>query len=373
MNALRGFFRRPPQTAQPASVCSDVVAWSKTRPDVALEILDEPITLARTPPHTIEPEIDAEYIKRYTGNLKGRYLARMNGARIMGENGIVMLPDGSFAVESIYTEKMLEQDALYQTPPTRFRRTKGNFFSLVVTWSKSGNYYHWLHDSLSRLYRAAERLPADTQFIIPAKTQRFQDDSLTLLGIPPERRVRLGANDALELDTFYFAPPTTNSGSDRASAARWLRQKFWDACGIRNPKAERRLYISRRNAPNRRVLNEEQIQEVLTRYGFETVECETLTLREQISLFSTASAVVAAHGAGLTNIWFAPEGARVLDILEPSHRGWQYVYWSLCNAVNHEYWYFWGESVPPSAQGEQKAYMTVSPDYLGQTLQAMRF
>lgn len=52
----------------------------------------------------------------------------------------------------------------------------------------------------------------------------------------------------------------------------------------------------------------------LASHGFEKVRLETLDMADQIRLFAGATHVVAAHGAGLSNIVFGPPNLRVLEL-----------------------------------------------------------
>ena len=53
---------------------------------------------------------------------------------------------------------------------------------------------------------------------------------------------------------------------------------------------------------------------LLRNHNFRKVHLEQMTIMEQVELFRTASHVIAAHGAGLTNVLFAPADARILEI-----------------------------------------------------------
>jgi capsular polysaccharide biosynthesis protein len=75
-----------------------------------------------------------------------------------------------------------------------------------------------------------------------------------------------------------------------------------------------RLYISRRKATLRRIVNESEIIPILEAHGFETVLCEDLSLAEQIGLFAKTTAVIGAHGAGLTNLIYCDPGSCVGEI-----------------------------------------------------------
>lgn len=150
----------------------------------------------------------------------------------------------------------------------------------------------------------------------------------------------------------------------------WLQERLVKAANA-SPNPDRRLYISRRNAPSRRVQNEHKVETLLNSFQFETIVTENMSFQEQIRLFAQAEMIVANHGAGLTNIWFALAGAKVLDIIRRDRPGWAYVYWSLADALGHEYWYFWSEKVPSSDRTVRASDDFIPIDKLEQTLRAM--
>jgi hypothetical protein len=84
------------------------------------------------------------------------------------------------------------------------------------------------------------------------------------------------------------------------------------------PAPDRRLYISRALARRRRVVNESRVIERLARRGFELVTLENLSVLEQAALFARAEAIVAPHGAGLTNLVFCSPGAAVVELFHPT-------------------------------------------------------
>ena len=75
-----------------------------------------------------------------------------------------------------------------------------------------------------------------------------------------------------------------------------------------------RIYVSRKMAVRRHLSNEDEFMPLLRKHNFRKVYLEKMTLMEQVELFRTASHVIAAHGAGLTNVLFAPAEARILEI-----------------------------------------------------------
>jgi Glycosyltransferase 61 len=90
---------------------------------------------------------------------------------------------------------------------------------------------------------------------------------------------------------------------------------FQNVAGQVRTDTHRRVYVSRRLASARRVLNEEQVVETVRSFGFETVCLEELPLLEQIRLFREAEAVIGPHGAGLANIVFSQPGTNLVEFL----------------------------------------------------------
>jgi len=222
----------------------------------------------------------------------------------------------------------------------------GNYFSLIVIWSKGGNYYHWLHDTLERLFRVQEHLPEDIRYIVPANLGPLQLETLRLVGIRQDQLVPFDGEEVWELETLYFSNRTTNSGSDRREADEWLRDKIFEAYQVESAAATRRLFVSRRIAAKRKVINEPAVEEYLEQFGFEICTPETLSFREQVELFSQAKVVVSTHGAGLTNMLFAPAGLVVVDMIPASKMDNSYVFWTMSVELRHHYWYFVVEDVP---------------------------
>jgi capsular polysaccharide biosynthesis protein len=87
------------------------------------------------------------------------------------------------------------------------------------------------------------------------------------------------------------------------------------------------------------------VLEALSPFGFEKVDPGTLTVAKQVRLFAEAELVVGAHGAGLSNLVFCPEGAAVLELFPPDYVN--ICYWALSSAVGSlRYRYLVGDGLP---------------------------
>lgn len=353
-----------------APICDSVKEWAATRPESDYRLLVPSRRITRRLPQTIEPEISTQYLDRQIADQGEKYLVRIDGARILGKNGLIVLPEGAVASESIYNRAILEGDPDYYAPKRRpIIRKSGNYFSLLVIWSRKGIYYHWLHDTLERLFRVMEWLPEDTKYIVPDNLQPYQRETLRLVGIEEHQLTQFCGDEVWDLETLYFSNHTNNSGSHRREADEWLRDNIMRTYRIEPTAPRRRIFISRRAAGSRTLANEQAVEEYLQRFGFETCVPETLSLRDQVKLSAEAETVVSTHGSGLTNILFAPQGLIVVDMIPPSMMHLAYVFWAMSEELSHRYWYFQIEDV---LRADHRADTYVPMDKLAATIDRLQ-
>jgi len=95
-----------------------------------------------------------------------------------------------------------------------------------------------------------------------------------------------------------------------------------------------------RNSPRRRVINREAVVSYFSEAGYVIAQPEQLSLKEQIDLFSTATVIVGQTGAGLANMLFAPEGAKIIVLSgNPEDPGPHNYFPNLARALGHEMHY----------------------------------
>ncbi len=74
------------------------------------------------------------------------------------------------------------------------------------------------------------------------------------------------------------------------------------------------IYISRKSAQKRKVLEEEDLVPQMKQLGISSYELEGMTFEDQIRLFRSAKFVIGPHGAGLTWLIFCRPGTVVCEI-----------------------------------------------------------
>ncbi|MEB3357531.1 MAG: tetratricopeptide repeat protein [Synechococcales bacterium] len=208
---------------------------------------------------------------------------------------------------------------LPQLPPVE--TIKG---TIVLLSALSGHvYYHWMMDVLPRwglVQRSGLSLDDIDYVVVNSQQRAFQADSLRRLGIPAQKIIESDRHPHLQADRLVVPSFPGHFDWVPAATLTYLRQVFLPGCGsAAAPCRPQRLYISRQQASYRRILNEADVLAVLQPLGFVPVVLESLSLPEQVALFAQAQAIVAPHGAGLTNLAFCQPGTQVLELTAPTY------------------------------------------------------
>ena len=83
-----------------------------------------------------------------------------------------------------------------------------------------------------------------------------------------------------------------------------------------NINANRKIFISRKDASSRTITNEEELINFLKNDNFEIINLSEKKFTDQVKIFNSAKLIVAMHGAGLTNLLFCKSNTKVIEITE---------------------------------------------------------
>lgn len=220
----------------------------------------------------------------------------------------------------------------YAVNRRRFRLPKRRAgTALLLGTANSDNYYHWLLDSLPRwkMLQAAGWLDYDF-VLLHSQPRRFQEETLDWLGVPARKRLRCSKNFVHQFKRLVVPAMPFPLEQVPSWVCAWLRS-------LRPAKTAgpEKVFLSRRGACRRQLANEAELEAALASRGFVSVQSEKLSVAEQAEFLGSARCVVAPHGAALTNLVFAPPGARLLELFHPQHKNTCYV--NLAAACGHHY------------------------------------
>jgi len=338
----------------------------------------EAAIVRETQPLRLTPR-EAEYAKRFEPPLpdvveRSIALVKLRNATVLGNTGAIINEDRGLLLHSRYIVDRYGPAATYHDftgmPSTPVRQPEANYFSMVDEYRGHRHFFHFLFDRLPRIFYLLSRFEmADTPFVVLTNENlpRFQQDifgflanqfpNLTFRPIPQRERWRLPtlyAIDDMQPVRRTFLPP---------DAVGFLRKLVIEGYGLSPAAPYRRLFINRRDAQKRNIKNEAEIWPSLARRGFEDISPGTLSFRDQVALFSEAEMVAGPHGAGFSNLLFAPSGARVLEISNLERV--KSVYFLLTISLGQHYASVIGE------RGDHREWFSVDPAKVDAALSAL--
>jgi len=245
------------------------------------------------------------------------FVAVLDNVDLVGPKALPIAPDGSFIIEAATGSALRVTDALVRSiidgvaPVNRGTGDRGGtVVSFAGPWSDQ--FFHWFADYLPRLrvLREYERTAGVTpQVLVPPDPPSWLTDSLTALGVAPDRRTEWRGGrysvdrlvvPSMPRHTRSTAPPEGYVHSPRE--LEWVRNELLATVSEADaPDVGRRLYVSRSRQPTRHVRNEADLLSVAGEYGFEIIYPEDWSFAEQLAAFARADAVLGPHGAGLFN------------------------------------------------------------------------
>jgi len=206
------------------------------------------------------------------------------------------------------------------------------------------NYYHWLCESIFRLWMIRRKLDTLT-LVLPEFYKNA--DFIT------------GSLEPFDLKNIYYIPngksllvrnlclPQIKPICDAYNALH-IRQvgEFYKEY-VKNKRMSigekvERLYVSRKLAGRRKVVNEDELLNILFKHNF-TIFCpEKHGFLEQVKVFSNVKYLVGEHGSGFTNMLFMDRESSVLELHknktnELSHPS--FLFWYMAQALQINYYH----------------------------------
>jgi capsular polysaccharide biosynthesis protein len=173
----------------------------------------------------------------------------------------------------------------------------------------------------------------------------FQDESLQLLGISKDKLIECTPETHILAKNIIVSSMAGYTAHVPKNVCQFLRNEFLEKVTIQKESNYKRIFISREDAPHRKILNEDELFSFLEKYGFKKVKLSSLSFLEKIELFHCAEVIVSPHGAGLTNLIFCNPGTKIVEMFTPTYL--MPCFHIISNHMELDYYGLIGEKVPP--------------------------
>ncbi|MGB5969408.1 MAG: glycosyltransferase family 61 protein [Spirulinaceae cyanobacterium] len=213
------------------------------------------------------------------------------------------------------------------------------------------NYYHWLCRTLPllRLYK---------KFFDFSQIEFFYIGEFPLANFHRESLIRAGIRENQILQKACTAEKIVAAISSRAkyfgsapiNQENYLfsRSLFKEEIKLGKQQTPKRIYVQRGKVKRRKVVNEKKVISLLASYGFQPVTMESKTIKEQAEIFAQAEAIIAPHGAALTNLLFIQPGTKVIELLPYGYTN--NCYYVMTDYGGGQYFYLQGKSINQDSQ-----------------------
>lgn len=260
-------------------------------------------------------------------------------SRILVPN--VILPNfDSWSIRNKYDKIVLESTTfLYRLIGKRVFKPCLN---LAPRWR--AGYFHWLTEDLLIVLLASKIITKPFDVILPKKLNKLSYIRESLAVFPEASLIFLDKKSVLNYESIFTVEHLLYSGNYIPAEIQSLRKIILNHFVKEAKNNSLKLYISRSNAQNRKVLNESEVYSDLIKLGFKIIFTEQLTFSAQVVLFNQASIIVGPHGAGLTNMMFLKKNAKVVEIRAENDRK-NNCYFALASTLDLQYYYILAERI----------------------------
>ena len=175
------------------------------------------------------------------------------------------------------------------------------------------NYAAWFFGSLPRLAAfAAQAELGDLPIVLHGDASAYQLASLAAMGVDDKRVIRHAAQVRLECRQLYYCTTSYLHHAPSVLGLQYVRERMARAPGVSERPETRRLYLARRHAKDRPLLNEAEVIQLFERHGFVAIDPEAHSFEEQVRFAANAEIIAGPYGANLANLIFAHRARKCL-------------------------------------------------------------
>ena len=263
--------------------------------------------------------------KEYKFKSHSIYIAELKNVMVHGGSGLVITGD---KVLTDICENDVENRVQYRSGP--IRRGNKKYFYIEVSKDEdhldtainlcglaASNYYHLTFELLSR-YEYVKRFIGDKNIpVLLDDSAKKYPQYIELINTVLKDAKVIYVPEYKKISCKSLIQPSMNTWMPKKNDFRIADNivAYTAVTNIRKaaeayiqPKGDKKVFISRKNAGFSRIVNEKEVAQLFKDNGYEVVCTEELTYRQQVELFSSVSCIVGASGAALTNVVYCNPG-----------------------------------------------------------------
>lgn len=269
------------------------------------------------------PFANDHYLHPFSGIFKPTFILTIPQGHVFGLDGWVLINDCLIS-ELIWQNVFLSSDMLNAARNNPIIEKKGRV--AVITQTGFSYYYHWITEVLGRL-ALLEMKGIEYDFLYVPNTAPYMLETLLLWGIDPSKIIVASDNHIIKADEL-IVPSLISSVSVNGCPrlvhyiptyiVEYIRNKLLTSAmrHQNNYNFDKRIFISRQDAAFRKILNEDEVFDLLQLHGFKRFYLTQLSILEQILLFYNAEIIVGSLGSGLTNVLFCNTQTKIIELYQ---------------------------------------------------------
>ncbi len=309
--------------------------------------------ISLTSPVTVDGKVKPHFTRRAAQTSDTFVAEVLNGRIWLGGKANVAFTAQKEVIEDISTTKNYALFCSDRLPPAK--PIDGTVCSLVTNGGPI--YGHFLFDVIPRieiLRKAGFNLNEIDLFVLNQYRKPFHIEAMELLGIPASKIVEKNAVTHIQPSKFIYPSPPRREALISEWVCDFLNDTFLKTADSNDSTYPKRIYLNRKNAKHRRVLNEDALTVFLANHGFESIEPELLSVSETATLFRNAEAIISPHGSGTLNTAFCNPGTKIIELFS------EHIYidcWLISNLRQCEYYsiYCAKENMPSAVKNAADA------------------
>lgn len=258
------------------------------------------------------------------------YISLLKQATIVPPHFNLLSANEQIIEETLYlsqrekVQAFLRGNSQVMPQPVFSMKTDESEYAFLLSNPGFNNYYHWTLQCLASaaLLPYVKRLYGIKPCILVPPMNQWRRRGLELAGLS-DYCIKVLQPCVQQLTNLIY--PSLLSGQHSFCPWPGIVDFFGTLC--KNSHQEVRvvhkpsqfIYIARFDSNIRRLANEEELAEKLSKLGFQILNLSQLSLDEQIQVFSKAKVIIAPHGAGLSNIVYCKPETLIFELFPKSY------------------------------------------------------